>query len=357
MNQVLNTRAVDAPAAAQAVSKLPSPFRTLRGEAEYMAAYERSMQLWTVPYEPVDIPSRFGSTHVVICGSRQAPPLVLLHCFATSLTCWAYNVPPLSENRRVYALDMMGQPSKSIPNQPIKNRDELAEWLTDTLDQLGIGRTDLIGYSFGAFTGLNYAMRAPDRLNKLVLLSPAGSLVPLWKQFYIRGIVSTLLPSLSGVLAKRLWFDWMFHKPNLDNATTRSLYDRLLTQFAFGQRHFRSAGGVLPVAYEDQELRTVRAPTLVLIGQQESLLDPIAAVRRAKQLIPHVQAELIPRASHDLPISQAEIVNKRVLAFLEPDEAGTTGGVQRPRAAEHTHAGAFPGTVAATGPARTATGF
>ena len=341
MNQVVSKQAGNTSSAAHVVSKLPSPFRTPRGEAEYMAAYEASMKLWTVSYEAVDLRSRFGSTHVVICGPRNAQPLVLLHCFATSLTCWAYNVAPLSENHRVYALDMMGQPGKSIPDQPIRSRHELSEWLTDSLDQLGIHRTDLIGYSFGGFTGLNYAMHAPDRVNKLVLLSPAGSLVPLWKQFYVRGIVSSLLPSLSHLLANRLWFEWMFDKPNLNNEKTRRIYDRLLTQFALGQRHFRSAGGVLPIAYKDDELRGVRSPTLVLIGQQESLLDPVAAVRRARQLIPRVQAELVPQASHDLPVSRAETVNQRVVAFLEGAEVFGTDGVGQTSAADQPMTGAL----------------
>jgi pimeloyl-ACP methyl ester carboxylesterase len=341
MNQVVSKQAVSTSPAAHVASKLPSPFRTPLGEAEYMAAYEASMQLWTVPYEAVDLRSTFGSTHVVICGPRNAQPLVLLHCFAPSLTCWACNVAPLSQNHRVYALDMMGQPGKSIPDQPIRSRDELSEWLTDSLDQLGIHRTDLIGYSFGGFTGLNYAMHAPDRVNKLVLLSPAGSLVPLWKQFYIRGIVSSLLPSLSNLLAKRLWFEWMFYKPNLSNEKTRRLYERLLTQFALGQRHFRSAGGVLPIAYKDEELRSVRSPTLVLIGQQESLLDPVAAVRPARQLIPYVQAELVPQASHDLPVSRAETVNERVLAFLEGAEVFGTDGAGQTRSAEQAMTGAL----------------
>jgi hypothetical protein len=95
------------------MSNLPSPFKSSKGEAEYMAAYEASMQLWTVPYEPRDISSRFGSTHLVVCGPKDAPPLVLLHCFFTSLTNWAYNIADLSRDYRVYALDMMGQPSNT----------------------------------------------------------------------------------------------------------------------------------------------------------------------------------------------------------------------------------------------------
>ncbi len=67
------------------MSNLPSAFKSPKGEAEYMAAYEATMRLWTMPYEAMDIPSSFGSTHLTVCGPKDAPPLVLLHCFFSSL--------------------------------------------------------------------------------------------------------------------------------------------------------------------------------------------------------------------------------------------------------------------------------
>jgi pimeloyl-ACP methyl ester carboxylesterase len=299
------------------MSNLPSPFKSPKGEAEYMAAYEATMRLWTVPYESMDIPSRFGSTHLVICGPKEALPLVLLHCFFTSLTVWAYNVAALSRNHRVYALDMMGQPSKSIPDQPISTREDMAEWLTCTLDDLGIRQTDLIGYSYGGFAALNYAMHAPNRVKKLILLSPAGGLVPLKKQFFIRGMLSAALSSLSQFTTNILWFNWFFYQPNLKNEKTRRIFECLSNQFALGMKYFRLAPTVLPFAYKDEELRSVKNPTLLLIGQQEALYDAVPALTRAKQLIPDIQAELIPQAGHDLPISQPETVNSRILEFLK----------------------------------------
>ena len=299
------------------MSNLPSAFKSPKGEAEYMAAYEATMQLWPVPYESMDIPSRFGSTHLVICGPKDAPPLVLLHCFFTSLTVWAYNIADLSRNYRVYVLDMMGQPSKSIPGQPISNREEMAEWLTGILDALGIKQTDLVGYSYGGFAALNYAMRAPDRIKKLILISPAGGLVALWKQFYIRGMLSAALSSLSQYTTNVLWFNWFFYKPNLKNESTQRIFNRLSNQFALGMKYFRMGPTVLPFTYKDEELRSVKSPTLLLIGQQEALYDPVAAIERAKRLIPNIQTELIPQASHDLPVSKAEIVDQKILKFLK----------------------------------------
>jgi len=266
----------------------------------------------------MDLESRFGRTHLAVCGPDDAPPLVLLHCFFTSLSVWAYNIADLSREHRVYALDMMGQPSKSIPDQPIRNREEMAEWLTDTLDQLGIKQTDLVGYSYGGFAALNYAMRAQERLNKLVLISPAGGLVPLKKQFYLRGIVSGALPGLSRFTAKPLLFNWFFYRPNLEDGATRALFERVSHQFALGLQYFRMPPTVLPLVYQDDEIRSVSAPTLLLIGRQEALYDAAAAVSRAKRLMPAVQAELISHGSHDLPVSLAAAVNQRVVAFIAP---------------------------------------
>jgi hypothetical protein len=42
-----------------------SRFTSAKGEAQYMAAYDASMGLWPVPYEPIDVTTRYGRTHKV----------------------------------------------------------------------------------------------------------------------------------------------------------------------------------------------------------------------------------------------------------------------------------------------------
>ena len=56
-----------------------SPFRTKKGEARYLAAYEKSMSLWPVPYEPIDVTGSYGRTHLNVSGPPDAPPLFLVH--------------------------------------------------------------------------------------------------------------------------------------------------------------------------------------------------------------------------------------------------------------------------------------
>jgi pimeloyl-ACP methyl ester carboxylesterase len=73
--------------------------------------------------------------------------------------------------------------------------------------------------------------------------------------------------------------------------------------------------------FPDQELRGIHVPTLLLIGQQEMLYDRVAALRRARSLIPNVEAELIPRANHAMTIEQHAVVDERVLGFLQRTSA------------------------------------
>ena len=126
-----------------------SAFKTPEGEAAFIAAYDDAMKHWPVPYEERDIPTRFGLTHVVVSGPRDAAPLVLLHGYMATLTMWVPNISDFTKDHRVYAIDVMGQPGKSIPDEPIRNDADYVAWLNATLNGLHLTRIALVGMSFG----------------------------------------------------------------------------------------------------------------------------------------------------------------------------------------------------------------
>jgi pimeloyl-ACP methyl ester carboxylesterase len=57
----------------------------------------------------------------------------------------------------------------------------------------------------------------------------------------------------------------------------------------------------------------------LLIGDQEAIYDPESAVRRARELIPDIEAEIVPNSSHGLPMEQPGLINERVLRFLSKE--------------------------------------
>jgi pimeloyl-ACP methyl ester carboxylesterase len=295
----------------------PSAFKTPEGEAAYLAAYDAAIELWPVPYEETEIPTRFGMTHVVITGPKDAPPLVLLHGYFATLTMWSPNVADFSKDYRVYAIDVMGQPGKSIPDpdEPIRDAADFIAWLSATLNGLNLDRISLVGMSFGGWLALHFAMAEPARVRKLALLSPAASFQPIVKQFMLRGMLMGLFPTR---LTANSMMGWMGFKDTPGDTAARSALDL----FYLGMKHFRlppETARIMPSVFSDDELRALHVPVLLLMGDHEVIYDPAKALARARALLPNFEGELVPRSSHDMCASQHRIVDARVLDFLNDD--------------------------------------
>jgi pimeloyl-ACP methyl ester carboxylesterase len=82
-------------------------FKSPHGESETVLAYAAVLAQWPVPYEELDLPTRFGATHVIACGPPGAKPIVLLHGQDSSATSWIHNIADFSRAFRVYAGDRM----------------------------------------------------------------------------------------------------------------------------------------------------------------------------------------------------------------------------------------------------------
>jgi pimeloyl-ACP methyl ester carboxylesterase len=291
-----------------------SPFKSVEGEAAFLAAYDAALKLWPVPYEELDLPTRFGVTHVIACGPKDAPPLVLLHGFMATSVSWAPNVADFAVRHRVYAVDVMGQPGKSIPGEPIGNPSDYVAWLTDTFDALDLRRACLAGTSFGGQVALMFAIAAPKRVTSLVLLSPGG-LLPLVRQFRLRAMLMGFLPSRLTVNSFMRWIGLTDAPGELDASPVINL-------MYLGQKHFRvppetlRAGAVALDGLSDDELRAVRVPVLALVGADEVINAARAALPRARRLIPGFESDLIPGCKHDMCFSQHRVVDARVLDFL-----------------------------------------
>jgi pimeloyl-ACP methyl ester carboxylesterase len=297
-----------------------SAFRTPQGEAAYLAAYDAAMKLWPVPYEAMEIPSQFGMTHVVASGPKDAPPLVLLHGYWATLTMWTPNIVDFTRDHRVYAIDVMGQPGKSIPDEPVRDAADYRAWLTTTLNGLHLERVSLLGMSYGAWLALNYAVAAPERVQRLVLLSPAASILPLVRQFSLRGMLMVLF---STRFAVKSFMRWLGFNESSGDTDARNVVDLIY----LGLKHFRVPRETLrvaPTVFSDDQLRMMQVPTLLLIGDHEVIYDPARALARARRLIPDFQGELVPRASHDMCVSQHRIVDARIVDFLTDSRSNTS---------------------------------
>jgi pimeloyl-ACP methyl ester carboxylesterase len=249
---------------------------------------------------------------VVASGPKEAPPLVLLHGYMATSVMWSPNVIDFSRDYRVYAIDTMGQPGRSVPGEPIRDAAGYVAWLTATLDGLRLDRVALVGMSFGGWLALTYAVAAPERIQKLVLLS-AGGLVPIARQFSLRGMLMVFFPTRFTVNSFMRWAGFTDTPGERDAGPVLNL-------MYLGMKHFRMPADTVRIAanaLSDDQLRAMRVPTLLLMGDREVLCDAAAALARARRLMPDFEGELVPGCRHDMCFSQHRLVDARVLDFLK----------------------------------------
>jgi pimeloyl-ACP methyl ester carboxylesterase len=287
-------------------------FKSDESRARYLAAYDAVLAAWPVPSEEIDLPTPLGTTHVIASGRPEAPPLVLLPSFAGTATVWRLNVEALSQRFRTYAVDVIGQPGKSLAVRRPRDRHDYAGWLVDLLDGLKVERAAFAGCSFGAFLALNQAALTPERVERAIAIDPVGVFASqYWRLFYAMRIRRPLLR-----LARRL--TGARRAASMADLVRRPPRDSLwAAQMAVTMAESPEVAVINPPVLTRAELRGIRPPVLLLIGADETLYDPAQTLALARSRIPGLAGAVIPAADHIAAMAQPDDVNARILAFLE----------------------------------------
>ena len=157
--------------------------------------------------------------------------------------------------------------------------------------------------SQGAWTALRFATLHPERVARLVLLTPGG-IVPDRLLFVVRALPLLLLGEWGLRRLNRLVFGGV--------PVPREVDDTLVL---IG-RHFKPRLGRLPV-FSDPELARLTMPVLLIVGERDALRDGSRIHARLRRLVPDLVYSRPPNAGHALVGTSAEI-----LRFLEGRNAG-----------------------------------
>lgn len=258
----------------------------------------------------LDLPE--GRTHVLVAGPVDAPPLVCLHgALATS----AHLLPELGslvERHRIYAVDVVGQSVKSEDRRIDVREDAYGIWVRSVFRALGLSSAVLFGVSWGGFVALRAAKVAPEIIDALVLVVPAG-----------------LVPSPGWEGFKRLGWPMLAYRVSPSETRLRRVVDALFTSYDerwaryFGDavRSYRLDMRIPPLAKAEDlaAFSARRRPTLVLGGSDDVSFPGAAVIARAKELVPHAQVELIEGCKHSPAFDAAfrESTARRVTTLLE----------------------------------------
>jgi pimeloyl-ACP methyl ester carboxylesterase len=275
-----------------------------------MQAYDAIVADWPAPFSSLKLPTRLGETYVIASGPEDAPALFLLPSLMASATLWRPNVAALSRTFRVHAVDTPGQVGRSTLQRPIAGRQDMADWLNDLMDAVGAPTAALVGASFGGFLAMNQAVLAPDRVERIAMISPAATFAPFSAGFYWTMMVKGPLMRLW----RKLWRAPAREMPGgLPLDDTPGGWGALMR---LTMAHSARPSLANPIVFGPDDLARVRAPALLLIGERERLYDPAATLERARACVPGLQGAVIPGAGHLAALERPDDVNARLLAFL-----------------------------------------
>lgn len=205
-----------------------------------------------------------------IAEAGQGEPLLLVHGWGGSLGYWRHVAPALAARRRVLSLDWPGFGESDKPDLPYS-----VEWYTGLLgrllDRLGIASASIAGHSMGGAISATFALRHPERVNRLVL---TNALVQGSTAFFLRTKLLTL-PLVRRLGVGMLSFRWFRQYVARDFTHAAPLADDLVGDLARGT----SASLIRTIlSMKSTNLEPLfpelRVPTLVIGGEQDRVLKP-----------------------------------------------------------------------------------
>lgn len=256
-----------------------SVFKTEAGRDKVRAYYNRVLSQF--PFEQRYVDTTFGQTFMLTAGQESNPPIILLHGSCSNSAFMFPEILALSNNFRVYAVDIIGEAGNSEEYRPDLNSDAFALWMKDVLDALGLESTVFIGNSLGGWMALKFATVYPDRVSKLILIASAG-LAQIRPQF------------LLDVEQTRQADGTVPVNPSIIGE--QSIPKEVLAFMNLIVENYNPIQE-LPV-FADEQLQRLNMPVLFIDGEDDVIIDAERSAQRLSHLIPSSIIRLLPNCGH-----------------------------------------------------------
>ena len=253
--------------------------------------------------------------------------LLLIHGLGTNAKSWIKNIPALSKEYRVIAVDLPGY-GKSEKGNYKYSMSFYAQVLTEMLDVLGIEKATFVGHSMGGQIAMVTALTYPDMVDKLVLVDPAG-----FERFtegegdWMTAAYTIELVRDTPIRNIDVNLKMNFYDPPEDAAFF--VTDRIQIRGAKGFEDYcyavtRNVTGMIDEPVWGK-LDQIKQKTLIFFGEEDGLIpnpylhggrtECIAKI--GKDEIPNNKLVMIPECGHMSQFEKFDVVNKEIIDFMK----------------------------------------
>jgi 2-hydroxy-6-oxonona-2,4-dienedioate hydrolase len=258
-----------------------------------------------------------GKVYYEVAG--EGPPLVFLHAGFVDSGMWDDQWREFSKHYTVIRFDNRGFGKSDPVEQPPSRRKELY----GVLEQVGAGKTVLVGCSLGGETILDAALERPELVSSLVIVSavPGG--------FELQGEMPPNLIEMMAALEQgdlalaselqiRIWVDGPFREPDQVDTLLRlraaGMNRNALEKGVWGLAVAQHPDPIEPPAVE--RLGQIHAPVLVVAGDQDNP-EILRAAKMMVEAIPNAQEVILSGCAHLPNMEKPAEFNQAVLDFLQ----------------------------------------
>ena len=287
-------------------------YRSRQAGLRIRDTYDKLLKEWGCEVKERDISVSYGTTHVIECGDENSAPLVLFHGVGDdSALMWIYNAEYLGRFFHVYAIDTIGGPGKSVPNERYNKSFDDIQWIDEVLEGLGIGKAYFAGVSHGSYLVQAYTVNRSDRVIKGACISGTAavggkknSMMAMMRIFLPEALIPTdknvqrLIQKLCGSR----------YRVFTGNSTIMKHYRYLLKGFNNMAMGYHKIKG-----YSGEQIDILREKLVYLVGEE----DPFQKLGGKEVLLQNrMEAYFYKDAGHGLNHELSEEINRKLVSIF-----------------------------------------
>ena len=263
-----------------------------------------------------------GGQYISINGNKvryyesgQGETVIFIHGIGQAMYTFRKNIRVLSEHCHVISIDLWGHGLSSKP-QIDYTIDDFSKLIVDFMDAMQIKKASLLGFSTGAIIALDVAIKKPDYVKQLILLSPGG--------------VTKSYPSIIKHLSTPIISDFIFtffNKKMIKSILEQAYFDPFLVSRDLVSHYYKVLSNkenldstiIAYTNWDDSniayELSSITVPAYIFWGENDTW-HPLEMLELYEDALPEVFSATFPDCGHILHEECADALNKKLIEIF-----------------------------------------
>lgn len=236
----------------------------------------------------------------------QGPAVILLHGLGSVKEVWLPNIGALAAKYHVYAIDQIGFGHSDKPLLDYRI-GTWGDFLQAFLQSQNIAKATVVGNSLGGWIALDFTVQHPEMVDKLVLVDAAGL---TWGGTALGVDLNPSSVPETRALLEAIFYD----KKMVTDQFVQNIFENHMRNND-GYTIQRTLAGFAQAPFEDDKLKSIHAPTLVVWGREDQLI-PVERAEKFHAGIAGSKLVIFDQCGHVPQVEKSEQFNQTLLDFL-----------------------------------------